>query len=182
METQDKIAEVKRFRDRLLKEDMERAHKRQVRSAWCTELYEASDGEVSLPYSINYGSEYITKYHPYPKDDDGNDDYSVGQEVDVEATNRIIAIIVQFARSKGYDVEYKHTDEEFFTTITIDKDEEDSYNNVTVDYRANRSSVCTRIKKTVHVEEKVIEAHDEEVTEWDCRKVSFLAMDTELQQ
>src|SRR6516162_9635834 len=39
---------------------------REIKQAWCISLYQATRGKVELPYSVEYGGEYVTKYEPYP--------------------------------------------------------------------------------------------------------------------
>lgn len=176
------------FNERMLKEEQERALQRQLYKLWCVELFEHTDGEVDLPWSLNYGvSEYVTKYHPYPMkivgaNEDGTGgretpDYSAQRDVDVPATEELLRKIVKFARSKGYAVKKKYSDDDLKIVVTLRQmGEKPSYKDIVATYTASRKVVCAKVTKTVHHEEQVIEAHDEEVTEWECRKVSFLAV------
>jgi len=184
--TEDHVESLTNFNKRFAKQTEDNA----IKATWYISVFHATNGEAELPYDVNYGSVYITKYDPYPKklvrkdwikDKEEyyeTDDYSAQRGVDIEATNKLIAAIIKHARSLGHAIEKKYDDDEFVIKITLHKHDENSYNDVVVTYRASRKTVCEKIVTVVHHEEviQVIEAHDEEVVTWDCGKVSFMAM------
>jgi len=180
------VEQLDRFNTKF-NEDM---NEMQIKSAWFISVFHATDGEAELPYSVSYGSYYVTKYHPYPKKlvekswEPGEfyevDDYGAPQEVDTDATNRLIGKIIRHARQLGHKVEKKYDDDEFTIKVILLQRDKHSYNDVYVRYVVSRKTVCEKIVTVVHHEAttkvEVIEAHDEEVITWDCGKVSFLAM------
>jgi len=181
-----RVEELERFHKQRLKEDQENALERTVRANWCVEIFEATEGKVGLPWSVNYGSEDITIYHDWPMKEvtkaNGEvelvKDYGAKRDVNVHETNNQIARIMQFARSKGLAVEKKYDESYFRMKITLHQvGDEPSYKDVVMTYSANRKAVCTAVTKTVHHEAK--EAYDEETTEWICEPISFLGMDVD---
>jgi len=173
----DRAEKLNAFLNKMTKEDNERTLQRHYRSKWCVELFDYSNGEIALPWSINYGDENITVDEPY-RDENGDIDYDAGRIIDVDATKRKIAFITQFARSKSYAVTKKHTDDQFTVTVTLHQvGDEPSYKDIKFTYRASRQTVCKKVTKKMFVEEEIVPAHEEEVVEWECEKVSFMAMD-----
>ena len=166
--------------------------KRNIRKSWHVSLFQATNEEELLPYSVDYSTQYVTQYLPRPKilkektwapgEYYETEDYDAPQEIDADSTNKLIAKIIKHARDLGYSVEKKYDDDEFKVIVTLLDNESNPEwfpYGVTVTYIANRKSVCEKITRTVHVPQQVVEAHDEEEVSWDCKKVSFLAMDTE---
>jgi len=182
---EEKSESLSKFNERLIAE----MNKINLLSSWSISLWNATDGEVELPWSPSYDSESITVHKPQPKKlvekswEPGEfyetTDYSAPREVDIEATNKLIAKIIKHARKCGYQVEKKYDGSTFrVTVVLLQVGEKRSYNDVTYTYNANRQSVCEKVVTIVHheAETKVIEAHDEEVVEWNCEKISFMAM------
>jgi len=181
---EDRVEQLESFSKRFERETFER----HVRMTWHLSLFHFTDGVAELPYSVNYNSHDVTQYEPYPQKrveaswhEDGfymTDDYSVKRGVDIEATNKLVAKIIKHAKELGHGIAKKYDDNEFVIKITLAKPDENSYNDVVVNYRVSRKTVCEKVVTIVHHEAEVIEkeAYDEEVVTWDCAKVSFLAM------
>jgi len=168
----EKRQELDRFNERQLKKQ----NIEQLRIQWLISLFEAEG--VELPYSVS-SVEYITQYHPAPKLENGATDYSAPQVIDVEATQIILAKVAQHAARLGYKMEKEYTDKNYTHKVILLEDPNSHWDDVTITYQASRESVCRKVvtgKK--HVEKQIIEAHDEDITEWECDKISFLGMDT----
>src|SRR5262252_7638799 len=89
--TENTVSELDRFLDRCDTEN----DKRSIRKAWFISVYQATDGKVDLPWSVDYSTEYVTQYAPRPTKlvekswDPGKyyeqEDYDAPQEIDVDA-------------------------------------------------------------------------------------------------
>jgi len=177
-----------RFFDHLDSEN----EKRNIKKSWYVSLFQSTNEEELLPYSVDYSTEYVTQYLPRPKilkektwalgEYYETEDYGAPQEIDADSTNKLIAKVIKHARDLGYSIEKKYDDDEFKVIVELLSSESNPEwfpNGVKVTYVANRKSVCEKITRTVHVPQQVVEAHDKEEVSWDCKKVSFLAMDTD---
>ena len=179
-EQAEKIAqELEEYQARMDKKQRDE----QIRMEWFKSLYHATNGSVRLPYDAT-SMVFATVYKPHPEVWDAEKekmvtDYAAPQEVDVNATNIVLAKVTQHASALGYPVNKNYSDKYYTHEVILQEDPESKYNNVTVSYEVNRESVCRKVVTgTKHVEEKIIPAHDEEVVEWECEKISFLGMDT----
>lgn len=156
-------------------------HDERVRIEWFKSLYEATG--VRLPYDAG-SMVFATVFHPHPEIWDAEKekmvtDYAAPQEVNVDATNKLLAKVTQHASKLGHAVNKTYSDKYYTHEVILEEDSESKYNNVTVTYEVNRESVCRKVVTgTKHVEEKIVPAHDEEIVEWVCEKISFLGMDT----
>lgn len=95
--------------------------------------------------------------------------YDEKYKVDVEATTKVFARIIRWARSQGYAVRKEYESSTFDVYITLDDDSE--YN-----FYTNRETMCTKR----HVGTKVVPAVPETVVEeyeWNCEKIAFLGVD-----
>ena len=132
---------------------------------WHVGLYRAYG--VELPYTANVDHVYCTQ-----------EDRIDGKYVlNVEKTRILIAKVVKYATSLGYNVvkPMKEEDEEFHTIVTISNDPE-----IKITYIASRTVVCTPIKEKVYVPAEIVPAKFEEKTVgYDCEKISFLAYNTD---
>jgi hypothetical protein len=155
-------------------------HEESIRAEWFKSLYQAQG--VDLPYDVS-STVYCTEYFDYPTKWDEEKkrevkDYGAQREINVPATNLVLARVTQHASKLGYPVNKNYNERTYTHEIVLVEDPTDKWNNITVTYSVNRESVCKKVVTgTKHVEEVVIPAHDEEVTEWECKKVSFLGMD-----
>lgn len=115
---------------------------------------------IGLPYQASYYIN-VTAYHPWKT--------GVPQAIDVEATRKNLARVVQTARQKGWEVEKKYDDSYFRIVVTTPSGGK-------LDFNANRESMCER--KVVGT--KVIpaqEARTEDIVEYDCNRISLLSLD-----
>jgi hypothetical protein len=173
------IQELAEFTERMRKK--QRAET--IRHAWYISLYESCG--VKLPYSVDQ-YQYCTQYKPYPMKEvenaDGTTrevvDYQAEREVDEHETLRYLALVTQHATDLGYAVNKDYSDKKYSHEILLAEDPEDKWNNVSVTYTVDREAVCRRVVTgTKHVEAVTIEAHDEDIVEWQCDKISFLGFD-----
>jgi hypothetical protein len=162
MDTQEQTHQVPTDLERFMERWNEQLEKLAVISNWHAELHVATGYE--LPYHGDRTSIYCNVYE--------YDDNSNGT-VNEAATLKNIAKVVQFASSKGYDVQKKYDDDDFRATITIAE-------GIRVSYIANRKVVCTPkvVGKKFHPA-VMIPAQAVDVVEWECDKLSFLAIDTD---
>jgi len=173
---------MRRELDRFNQKIAELDHALTLRSQWQISLWEATSGKIELPWSPQYESEYVTQYEPTPTNEDGTYDYNAPRVIDIDATNKIIAMVIQHATRKGLLVEKKYDDKQFRVVVTLWLAEEHSTDryrpDVTMTYIASRESVCTKVVTGKKVIPAVPEHTEDEYT-WDCTKVSFLGMDVD---
>ena len=156
-------------------------HEENLRAEWFKSLYEAQG--VALPYDAG-AYVYCTVHFPHPTKWDETKqrevtDYAAPQEINVKETNLLLARVTQHASKLGYAVNKVYNDKRYTHEVVLVEDPESKWNNVTVTYSVDRESVCRKVVTgTKHIEEQIVPAHDEEVTEWVCEKISFLGMDT----
>lgn len=98
----------------------------------------------------------------------------ISAEIDEEATVKMFARIVKWARARGYGIKKTYEDDKFQLIIDVgDK--------VSFYFRAAREVMCERVV----VGQKTVPARPEEpeqlvdVHEWRCEKLSFLGVETE---
>lgn len=89
-------------------------------------------------------------------------------ELDVDATQKMFARIIRWARKNGWTVKKGYKDDEFTVSVT---DIPDPVSNV--QFYSTRQVVCERVQ----VGTKHVEAHDEPVYEYLCDKVAFLTVE-----
>ena len=128
------------------------------------------DAGIELPYNgdCTYNGVTVQEY-----------DATTGDHiVDEDATVKILAKVIKYARKRGYKVE-KNYNHNFEVRITI-SGRDDPAGWIQTTYYAQRESVCTA--KVVGQEvvpgytepEKVVDK-----IEWECSKLSFLGVDTD---
>lgn len=170
MATETSAKKIVDFQDRV----KFRHHKLDVISNWHRLAYK--EAGIELPYSPEDTYCYATAYEV---DDLGREleDEQRNPIVNVEATEAYLRKIVKCARAFRHKVEKEYYDDEF--TVKVILEEGDKYNrDIYVKYIANRQVACTKkVVGTKVIPEEIIPATTEEVVEWDCRTVSFLADD-----
>jgi len=161
---------------------MDRKHyEEKIRVEWFKSLYEATG--VKLPYDAG-SMQWVTVYHPHPEKWDADKekmvtDYAAPQEINVDATNKLLAKVTQHASRLGHPVNKNYSSKYYTHEIVLEEDTENKWNNVTVTYQVDRESVCKKVVTgTEEVPEQVIPAHTKENFEWVCEKISYLGMDT----
>jgi hypothetical protein len=162
METEQNTEEVQNRLDRFLDRWNKKIEREGIIVNWHMELFVATG--VDLPWSSERTSMYVNVYGE--NDDEGN------SVVDEEATLKVIAKVVQFASSKGHGIEKKYDDEDFRAVITLGE-------GITVSYIANRKVVCTpTVVGQKFIAAVVLPAQTVDIIEWECDKLSFMAIDT----
>ena len=164
------------FRKRLA----DKRHRTDIVSKFHIELY--LNRGVELPYTTDDTWVFCTQYQ---KDINGDDIYEgEGTDrhriIDVPATEAVLRNITQYARSKKYPVTKKYDDNNFELFVWLEG-KPDDWRNLKIKYSADRKVVCRKVytgEKIVHPAETKPE-WIEEVSEWECEKVSFLADDNE---
>lgn len=124
---------------------------------------DALDNGIDIPYDAHSSiwNRYVN-IAQYATNDDGK------YELDVDATQKMFARVIRWARKNGWTVTKEYKDDEFSITV---KDIKDPISNV--QFYSTRQVVCERVQ----VGTKHVEAHDEPVYEYQCDKVAFLSVE-----
>jgi hypothetical protein len=127
------------------------------RAFWRNALMAGCD----IPYDAFRGSQYHsigqTKFNEESRE----------YELDEEATVKEIAKYVQFARTRGYKVEKKYTEDDFNVYIEV-PGVRGKFNLYTT-----RKVVCKRVVVGTEIVPAVPE-QEKEIVEWQCDKIAFL--------
>lgn len=183
METTEQSEKVARKLEEYQTRMEKKHHDEKIRMEWFKSLYHATNGSVDLPYDAS-SMIFATVYKPRPEQWDEEKgrmvvDYAAPQEVDVNATNIVLAKVTQHASALGYPVNKTYSSQYYSHEVILEEDTENKWNNVTVTYEVNRESVCRKVVKGYEdVPEQITPAHKKEIVEWECEKISFLGMDT----
>lgn len=127
------------------------------------------NGNITPPYRGDETWLNVTEYD-YEGTKDTNPNYG---KVDVEATQLILAKVIKYATKVGAKVEKRYDTHDFNVEVT-------ATDGFSIHYYASRETVCerkvigTKVIPAITTAERI-----EEIVEWECEKVSFLAIDTE---
>lgn len=91
-------------------------------------------------------------------------------EIDVDATTKELARVIQWARSKGYTIRKEYTELYFYIHVTADR--------IRYDFVADRQVYCKKVYRGT----KVVEAQPESVVDvydWECEKVAFTTIEVD---
>ena len=136
---------------------------------WHTEVAQATGDDKLIPDGTDSTYNNVSQYNEAPTEDD-----PYNREFDVDATLKLMAKVVKFARDKGYEVTKDYDSSDFNVNVKIPYEPYD----ITINYYCKRDAVC----KAVVVGTKVIPARPaepprvENVLEWQCEKVSLLGL------
>jgi len=139
---------------------------------WHTNVVQATGDDRLIPNSVDSTYNNVSQMIDAPTEDE-----PYHQELDVDATLKLMAKVVKYARSLGYEVKKDYDSSDFNVNVKLPKDEWETYH-MTMNYYCKRDAVC----KAVVVGTKVIPARPaepprvENVIEWQCEKVSLLGL------
>lgn len=161
-DTETSLTEVQKMQGRL----EEHFAKERTVAQWHIELHEATGYE--LPYLGN--DTWITcNVWVYPEEGDSY--------VDEDETVKKLATALNYAVSRGYEVEKKYDDNYFRIIVMISTEPW-----IRITYNADRKVVCVPKvvgQKLVPASTVVVEEHVEDIIEWECEKLSFMKVATD---
>jgi len=161
--------ELERYFDRIRKSEKRFA----TIVNWHTNLHVATGEDELLPYSVDGTYNNVSQFDENPEEK-----YSQGI-FNEERTLNLLAKVVKYARSMGYDVEKDYQYDNFTVKVWLDREAW-----ITVEYYTKREAVC----EAKVVGQKVVPAKPAEppkvvdVIEWECSKLSLLGLANQLDE
>jgi hypothetical protein len=150
--------------------------KQRLIAKWHVKLFEATDGDVELPWNPVDDWVYLTvsEYKDVPAPTEDNPDAVERKYVtNVDASLAKLSSVAKFAAKSSMvqGIEKKYTDSDFKLIITLDED-------TTIRYNVSREAVCTKRVVGTKILPATPEREVEEV-EWDCKPISLLGFNAE---